>query len=247
MIAWDKSEASSPDHTRRMGVRERPSDLGAQDARRLLGDACREIGQARVAAGLSQAAVGRAAGLSPAAYGRLERGELARPPFEHVARSARVVGLEASLRLFPAGSPVRDAGQLRLEEDFVGVVGVGLAFRAEVALPIVGDLRAWDGAASDRRAMAFVECEMRLGDMQALVRRLATKLRDDPRSGILILVVRDSRHNRAVLAEHREVLRPLLPLDSHAILRALRVGRLPPASGLLVLGRRGGTRRSASG
>ena len=227
-----------------MGVRERLADLGARDARRLLADACREIREARVAAGLSQAVVGRAAGLSPAAYGRLERGELARPPFEHVARSARVVGLTASLRLYPAGSPVRDGGQLRLEEDLVAVLGPGLAFRAEVVLPMEGDLRAWDGALSDRRALAFVEGEMRLGDMQALARRLGAKLRDNPRSRVLILVVRDSRHNRAVLADHREVLRQLLPLDSSGILRALRAGRLPTVSGLLVLGRRGSSERS---
>jgi len=230
-----------------MGVREGPADLGSQDADRLLTAACRELRDARVAAGLSQAVVGRAAGLSPAAYGRLERGELARAPFEHVARSARAVGLEATLRLYPAGSPVRDAGQLRLESDYVAVLGPGLTFRAEVPLPIPGDLRAWDGTVSDRSAMAFVDCEMRLGDVQALTRRLEIKLRDDPRSGILILVVRDSRHNRGVLAEHREILRALLPLDSATILRSLRAGRLPPASGLLVLERRDDRGRSPVG
>lgn len=210
----------------------------------MLADACREIREARIGAGLSQAVVGRAAGLSPAAYGRLERGEIARPPFEHVARAARVVGLAASLRLYPAGSPLRDAGQLRLERDVVAVLGVGLSFRSEVPLPIEGDLRAWDGAVAAQRSVAFVDCEVRLCDLQALVRRLETKLRDDPRSSVLLLAVRDSRHNRAVLAEHRELLRPLLPLDTPAILRSLRAGRLPPASGLLVLGRRGGDPRS---
>lgn len=212
--------------------------MGAADARRLLDGACREIREARIAAGLSQAAVARAAGLSRAAYGRLERREIARPPFEHVARAARAVGLAASLRLYPAGSPVRDAGQLRLEADFDDVLGPGLAFRAEVPLPIEGDLRAWDGVVSNRQAMAFVDCEMRLGDVQALARRLELKVRDDPRCGVVVLVVRDSRHNRIVLAEHREVFRQLLPLDSPAILRALRAGWLPPASGLLVLERR---------
>ena len=221
-----------------MATRERPADIGARHAKRLLGDAWREIREARVAAGLSQATVGRAAGLSRAAFGRMERGEHARVPFEYVARAARVVGLEASLRLYPAGAPVRDASQLRLEADLTAVLGDGLSYRAEIPLPIAGDLRAWDGLISGPRAMAFAECEMRLGDVQALLRRLEAKLRDDPRSRILVLAVRDTRHNRAALAEHREVLRALLPLDSPAILRALRAGRVPPASGLLVLGRR---------
>lgn len=106
-----------------MSVRQGPGDLGADDAKRLLAAACREIREARIAAGLSQAAVARAAGLSRSAYGRLERGEIALPPFEHVARAARAVGLRASLRLYPAGLPVRDAGQLGLEADLVDVLG----------------------------------------------------------------------------------------------------------------------------
>lgn len=218
-----------------MGVRERPADLGAHDAERMLVDARREICEARLAAGLSQAAVARAAGMSPSAYGRWERGELSRICVAHVASAARAVGLSASLRFYSAGSPVRDAGQLRLEADLVNVLGVGPGFRSEVPIPIPGDLRAWDGVVSDDRAMAFVECEVHLRDVQALARRAELKLRDDPRSGVLILVVRDSRHNRDVLAEQREMLRPLLPLDSPALLRALRAGRLPPASGLLTL------------
>ena len=222
-----------------MGVRERPADIGARDAERLLADSRREIRETRQGAGLSQAAVARAAGMSPAAYGRFERGETKRIPLAYIASSARAVGLKASIRLFPAGVPVRDAGQLRLEADFLGVLGDGMVFRPEVPLPIPGDPRAWDGMVSGHQGMAFVECEVRLGDMQALARRVELKLRDDPRGEVLILVVRASRHNRTVLAEHRELLRPLLPLDSPAILRALRSGRVPPASGLLVLRWRG--------
>lgn len=230
-----------------MGVRQGAADLGANDARRLLDAACRDIRDARIAAGLSHDTVGRAAGLSASAYGRMERGEFERLPFGHVARAARAVGLAVSMRLYPAGSPVRDAGQLALESDFAGLLAGGLAFRPEVILPSPGDLRAWDGMVSSRTSMAFADCEMRLGDVQALLRRLEAKMRDDPRSAVLILVVRDSRHNRAVLAEYREVLRPLLPLDSPEILRALRVGRLPRASGLLLVRRQADVTRPASG
>ena len=218
-----------------MSVREDPGDVGLRDARDLLASAQRELRTTRLRAGLSQASVGRGAGLSRSAYGRLERGGLAHVPLEHLTRSARALGLVASLRLYPAGSPVRDAAQLRLEADFKGVLGPGLSFRVEVPLPIEGDLRAWDGLVSGADGLAFTECEMRLGDMQELARRLALKLRDDPRSGLLILVVRSTRHNRQVLAGHRENLRPLLPLDGAAVIRRLRAGRLPPASGLLVI------------
>ncbi|MFN8631750.1 MAG: hypothetical protein U0838_15960 [Chloroflexota bacterium] len=87
---------------------------------------------------------------------------------------------------------------------------------------------------TDGISSAFVDCEMRLGDVQVLLRRLDAKRRDDPRPGVLILVVRDSDHNRRVLADHREVLRSLLPLDATAILRALRCGRVPPANGVVL-------------
>ena len=80
-----------------------------------------------------------------------------------------------------------------------------------------------------------MDAESRLGDIQALQRRLELKLRDDPRSPVLILVVARTRHNVEVLRLHREALRALLPLDGAAITRALRAGRLPPASGLLVI------------
>jgi len=216
-----------------MGVREDPAATGAADASRLLEAACRDLRDARTAAGLGQASVARAARMST--YGRLERGALGSSPVESLAKAARAVGLEISVRLYPAGSPVRDAAQLRLESDFRVVLGDGLAFRAEVALPIAGDQRAWDGVITALDGIAFTECEMRLGDVQELARRMPLKLRDDPRSNILVLVVRSTRHNRRVLAEHREVLRHLLPLDGAAVLRALRAGRLPQASGLVVL------------
>ena len=71
--------------------------------------------------------------------------------------------------------------------------------------------------------------------MQELSRRIARKQRDDPRAGVVILVVNRTAHNRRVLAAHREALREQFPLDGAAILRALRNGRVPPASGILML------------
>ena len=51
----------------------------------------------------------------------------------------------------------------------------------------------------------------------------------------MILVVNQTAHNRRVLAEHREALRAQFPLDGAAIARALREGRIPPASGIILL------------
>lgn len=98
-----------------------------------------------------------------------------------------------------------------------------------------GDLRAWDGSIVGAVERAFVEAESRLGDVQALQRRVELKIRDDPRARIVILAVTKSDQNRRVLLEHREALRPMLPLDGAAVLRALRHGTIPAAGGIVLL------------
>ena len=88
------------------------------------------------------------------------------------------------------------------------------------------DRRAWDAVIRLGGRRAGCEAETRLADVQALERRLALKLRDGG-VDVLILVVADTAHNRAVLRAHREALRPLLPLDGRHILAAFAEGRLP--------------------
>ncbi len=102
-------------------------------------------------------------------------------------------------------------------------------------MPIPGDQRAWDARISDGAGSASVEGETKLLDVQAIARRIALKSRDDPGAGPVILLVARSDQNRRLLAEHREALRAQFPLDGAAILRALRGGRVPPASGVLML------------
>jgi transcriptional regulator with XRE-family HTH domain len=218
-----------------MATRQRLGDQGAEDARRLVQRSGREIREARLLLGLSQEFVARAAGMSASQLGRLERGEIRRPTVEQVCRAARAVGLESSLAHHPSGVRIRDKGQLALLADLEVVLAPPQRLRREVPLPIAGDRRAWDGAIDDGSGFAFVEGEARIGDAQAMSRRIELKLRDDPRGRVVIVVVRRSAHNRSVLAAHREALRIQLPLDGAAILRALRAGRLPGASGILAL------------
>ena len=63
-------------------------------------------------------------------------------------------------------------------------------------MPIPGDRRVGRGARGDGRR-AGCECEQRIGDIQALERRLALKLRDGA-VDVLILVVADTAGNRRV-------------------------------------------------
>jgi transcriptional regulator with XRE-family HTH domain len=217
-----------------MGARITPVDDAAREARRVIRSLCGELRDARRAAGLSLADAARAAGLSRSQLSRLERDELLAPTFEQVWRAAVPLGLRLSAKLYPSGSPVRDRAHLALLARFEALLGDPLRMTREVPLPIPGDLRAWDAMVSGDGSRAFVEAESRVPDMQALERRLRIKLRDDGREAVLILLVQRSEANRLVLRDHREALRDLLPLDGAAVIAALRSGRCPPSSGLLV-------------
>ena len=195
----------------------------------------KEIRASRRRLGLSLTATGRHAGMSGWQLGRIERGTLELPTFDQLCRAARAVGLKPAFDLYPDGDPVHDRGQLALLERLEKVLAPPLRLRREVPIPLKGDLRAWDGRTSDGERVASIEGEARLGDMQELSRRIARKQRDDPRAGVVILVVNRTAHNRRVLAAHREALREQFPLDGAAILHALRNGRVPPSSGILML------------
>jgi hypothetical protein len=113
-------------------------------------------------------------------------------------------------------------------------LGSGLMIRTEVPVGDERDLRAWDLTAADRNAIAAAEFETRFTDAQALARGVTLKCRD---SGIatVILVLSETANNREAVASARAYLRPLFPLDSAAILSALRIGRVPDAGGIVFL------------
>src|SRR5262245_65887560 len=93
-----------------MTTRQRAVDLGVVRGRELVAHCIAEIRTARRNAGLSQEDASSAAGLSRARFGRIERGEDGQASIDELARIASALGLELSVRLFPAGDPVRDAG-----------------------------------------------------------------------------------------------------------------------------------------
>jgi transcriptional regulator with XRE-family HTH domain len=217
-----------------MATRERAGDQGAEDATALARSIGRELRETRRRLGLSLDEAARRTGMSGSQLSRVERAELEAPTLEQLCRAARGVGLRPSLKLYPAGPPVRDRGSLATLGRFEKVL-VGLPLDREVPLPIRDDLRAWDGRIRSREGNASIECESKLEDVQAVSRRVALKQRDDPTAGVVILLVNRTASNRRVLAEHREALRQQFPLDGAAILRELRAGRVPKASGILLL------------
>ena len=168
---------------------------------------------------------------------RFERGELDRVSITDVGAWCAVVGLDLAIRAYPAGDPIRDRAQLALLERLRKRLHPSQTWRTEVPLPIDRDLRAWDAEVSGRQPRhwrARVEAETRISDSQALERRLTLKLRDDP-GGHLILLVSDTRANRAAIRSIRDGLTELVPLSTLELLAAVSTGRDPGASGIAIM------------
>jgi hypothetical protein len=137
------------------------------------------------------------------------------------------------VRVYPDGSPVRDAGQLRLLQRLREQVHERYRWQTEAPIGGDGDLRAWD-VRLDGPASIGLDAETRLHDIQALDRRCQLKWRDSGTDVIVLLVAR-TRHNRAILREHRESPRGTFPADTAELLAALRQGAAPRASGIVLL------------
>ena len=194
----------------------------------------REVRGARITSALSQRVAARRVEMSHAQFGRIERAELAGLTIEQVGRACAAVGLRLIVKAVPGGDPALDSGQLALLDRFRRRLTTTLPMGTEVPLPIPGDRRAWDGFLRIDSVAIGIEAEARIRDAQAVDRRCALKRRDGG-VDIVILVVADTRANRRMLALHREALRANFPLDTRQILDALRAGRAPTASGIVVL------------
>jgi transcriptional regulator with XRE-family HTH domain len=196
-------------------------------------DMATELREARLAAGLSQEHVARVAGLTQALVSRTERAQRASPGIDELARHCAALGLRLSVRAYPEGPAVRDAAQLRLLHRFRGQLKGAFGWRTEAPVAGVGDLRAWDALLSGPGRIG-VDAETRLRDIQAVQRRCELKWRDGDVDR-LVLLIAATRHNRAIIREHREALRSTFPADTAEMMAALRHGRLPVRNGIVLL------------
>src|SRR5262245_6679138 len=220
-----------------MPTTDRPANRGRRRVRAAMRHVAEDGRLARVNAGLSQREVARAVGISHSKIGRFERGAALTSDLEFVAAYCAVLGLDLAIRTYPAGDPIRDRAQLALLERFRQRLHPSLRWRTEVPLPIDGDLRAWDAEIRGRDPRPWrvrVEAGTRIGDGQALERKLALKVRDDP--GVhVILLVSDTRSNRLAVKALGPGLRSMLQASSRVILSALAEGREPPGSGIVIM------------
>lgn len=217
----------------RMG---RPSSQVDRARRRIETDLIRaieDVAAGRRNAGLSLRSVAAACGVSRSAIDRMESHRADSVDLVLLASMAAAVGLDVRLKAWPAGDPIRDAGQQRLLERLRARLDPGLVWQTEVGLPIEGDLRAWDaviGAAAWRRP---IEAETVLDDLQAAERRLTLKQRDAGEDHAILLVA-DTRRNRRAL-DSAPAAFGAFSRDARATLRALAEGRDPGISAIVLL------------
>ena len=157
------------------------------------------------------------------------------PDFVQAAIAARLVGLELSVRCYPAPGQLRDAAHIALIQRLLARLGPGIRHRLEAAIR-PGDQRAWDVLLIIGAVRVGVIAETRIRDLQALLRREHLKQAEaDGRVDHLLLLVSNTRHNRAALAEAGEALTATFPLTPRAVLTSLARGEAPPASGVVIL------------
>jgi transcriptional regulator with XRE-family HTH domain len=218
---------------------EREVDRASLAVARSIATIGREVRMARLGHGLSQAAVAKAGGMSQSQLSRFERGAGAPPRIDRIARVCATVGLDLSLRVYPAGPPLRDAAHVALLGRLRQTASPAFRWSSEVPLPIPGDRRAWDsvgraGLSGQPIVETFVEAESRLLDAQAVIRRVMLKKRDSGDVRV-ILLVRDSRGNRAAAHAARDLIREAFPVPSDVAMAALRDGRDPGGDAFLML------------
>ena len=196
-----------------------------------------DLGRMREDAGVSLAALARAAGVPGAYVWRIFNGN-ERPSIETYARLASVLGADLSARAYPNSGPtIRDRHQARIEEALLREAGP--RWRPLTEVGVRQPVRGWiDLALHEPREQVVVatEIESQLNRLEQQVRWSIAKAEalpswpgwpalGDPRISRL-LVVRWTRRTRAVAAEFPRQLAAAFPAHPADALAAL-AGDLP--------------------
>jgi len=183
--------------------------------------------------GLTQRQVAVAMRCSRQLIGAIEGRQLDDVGVLQLARYTAIVGLDLSVRTYPATPLLHDIGQLRLLDRFKRLVGDGWTWRTEVSVSRdAHDRRAIDAMLVRDGARIGVEAVTRLLDAQAQARSILQK-EEAIGLGCMVLVLADTRLNRRAADAASATLDPAFPLGSRAVLADLRAGRQPGANGLV--------------
>jgi len=217
-----------------MPARRRAIEVAAARGREAVTTVGKEVGEAVSSLGITYADIGRDVGLSAWQVGRVVRGQAPDLTIVQASELLASVGLEMSIRSYPAGQPLRDAGHLALLERLRATLHPSLRWRTEVPVGGTGDLRAWDAVVSGQAWRIAIEAETRLRDYQALQRRIALKQRDGS-MGLVLLLVANTRHNRSAVRLLGPAISSSFPLPGRRALELLAAGANPGASSAVLL------------
>lgn len=193
-----------------------------------------QLREARLMGGLTQSQVAAALGVSRDRVGRVERRRVLRLSVEYLVRHAAVVGLKASIKLYPLGGAIRDEAQARWIARFVERIGHAWRVALDVPIPLPGDLRAIDVLLTSGALRIAVEVITRLRDLQAQIRAAQLKQRDIG-ADRLVIVVAGSHANRVAVAAARPTLLATFDTDTRRVLAALAAGADPGRDAVVVL------------
>lgn len=217
-----------------MATRTDKATEAERRARHRVHQAISECRQERLRAGISQRQVAQSLGCSRQLITALEAEKLMEVGLTFLSRYASVVGLDLSVRLYPSTRLIRDIGQVRLLDRFHALIGNSWVWRTEVPVSRdPRDLRAIDAVISRARGRVGVEAITRLVDTQAQIRPILVKQQTGALD-CMVLLLADTRHNRAVLQVAGGTMRGEFPLRAREVLGDLRAGRQPSANGLVL-------------
>jgi hypothetical protein len=138
------------------------------------------------------------------------------------------------VRAYPGGEALRDAPQLRLLGRLEVRLGAGARWSTEVGFPNPGDRRAWDALMVLSGVRIGVDAETRVRDSQELQRRLNLKRRDGGVDHVILLLA-DTRHNRAFLRMCPESFLAEFPVQGPRALALLAASLDPGGSSIILL------------
>lgn len=232
----DHPRQSPPERNAPVGTKETPLQRGRRRGSEITRATICRLRDARIAEGVSQAALARQVELTQAYMSLFERNELSDLGLIRLAEVASILGLEPALSLHPIGPPLRDKGHEALIKRFLNILSSAWKVTREVPFPNEGDPRWWDALLKLETDPTLVglEAETRIRDLQALTRRMRGRAKDGGADAIVI-ALSDTRTNREIVSDFRAALGPEFAGSPAAIVRALQEGVRPPGSGVLLL------------
>lgn len=191
--------------------------MGSHRARTLRHRVATDLRQARQDAGLSQRAVARAAGVSNATLSALERG-LHDPTTEVLARVGAALGMDLSVRLYPGTGPLlRDRHQAAMVEALLVILHERWRPSPEVWVtrPVKGVIDLVLEPAGSSEPLVALEAQSELRRLEQQIRWAHAKAEalaeTRTRSVAPLLLLRNTRATRAVVAEHATTVRAAYP------------------------------------